>query len=70
MDMTRQFELRNLAKLFEQHKFFCDELPKDESYGLLIDVYSCLTQESKDYLLKHYDMLRRRRRHSNDNPKL
>ena len=59
MNMKRKIDLRELEKVFEKHDYFNDDKLVEEDYGVLLEVYSCLTQEGKEEMLTHCKLLRR-----------
>ena len=54
-DVMKKREMNNLAKVFLKYRYFDDDrLTGWEEYAVLLDVYSALPNEMKDYIRDYY----------------
>lgn len=61
----RQLDLYKLAQLFYEYEYFSDEKEPVTEYGVLLNVYDTLTQDSKDELRRCYDYISRNQKDLN-----
>lgn len=60
-----QLDLYKLAQLFYEYEYFSDEKEPGTEYGVLLNIYDTLTQDSKDELRRCYNDISRNQKDLN-----